>query len=331
MAVQSRPPFVAAVFAVLLAAPLAPAQLQFPQTTVDVGTVKSGQPLVRRFEFENIGKQPIGIIEAKATCACAKPRLSQWLVPPGEKAWVELDVHTLGQPAGPSAWGVRLACKCGDQVGDILLQINATLVTEVRIEPAALQLFVRDGLSAEMLVSYPEKLFAIKSVQTSSPHLRAEIDAPFRADQGSVWARLRLEVTRDYPAGRHDEFVSVYTDNASYAELKVPVTIDKSGQQRVTATPPEAVVAGQPGQNAAARVILLRDCEDQAVLIERITADDPAIQCTWAAGPGNMATLKLRYDAEKLTQRSQRSAVHIQVNQPVAQTITIPVEIRAQK
>src|SRR5262249_28395369 len=142
MAVPIRPSFVTSILAVLLTAPLAPAQLQFPHTTVDVGTVKSGQPLMRKFEFENIGKQPVGIIEAKATRARAKRKLSQWLIAPGEKASVELDVHTLGQPAGPSAWGVRLACKCGDQVGDVLLQITANLVTEVRIEPAALRLFV---------------------------------------------------------------------------------------------------------------------------------------------------------------------------------------------
>jgi hypothetical protein len=331
MAVRSRYSFAIAAFALLLAAPLAPAQLQFPHTTIDVGTVKSGQPLVRRFEFENVGQQPVGIIEAKATCACAKPKLSQWLLQPGEKAWVDLDVHTLGQPAGPSAWAVRLVCKCGEQLGEISLQINATLVTEVRVEPAALQLFVRDGLSTEMLVSYPASIFAVKSVQTTSPHLKAEIEAPFREDHGTIWARLRLEVTKDYPAGRREEFVSIYTDNAGYAELKVPVTIDKAGQERVTATPPEAVLGATAGQAPPARVILLRDFENQAVLVEKITADDPAIVCTWAAGPGNMATLKLRCDVDKLTQRPLRSAVHIQVNQPVAQTITIPVEVHGQK
>src|SRR6516164_8704992 len=88
-------------FLVLATAANARAQLHFAQTTIDAGTLYNGQPLVRKFEFINAGKHPVDIIEAKASCACARPSLSQRSLQPGEKGWVELEVHTLGQPPGP--------------------------------------------------------------------------------------------------------------------------------------------------------------------------------------------------------------------------------------
>jgi hypothetical protein len=313
----------------LLAASPAPAQLHFAEPVVHVGTVYSGQPLVRKFPFVNVGKEPVDIINIKGSCACAVPRLAKRQFAPGEEGVVEFEVHTLGQPAGPSAWGLTLTCQSGPTVTAIPLRIQAELITEVRCEPAALQLLVRDGLTATLTIHWKSSLFPrLQAVRTSAAPLQATIEPGPSCDLGGSTQRVRVAVADDYPEGRHEEIVSIYTDNPAYAELKVPVTIVKASRQRVSATPGRIMLAAPAGQPVPSRVVLLRDADNQAVQIEKITADHPALSGSWAPGPGELATLKVRVDAAVLPPAGLRSAVHVELRQPVPETLTIPVEVR---
>src|SRR5262245_46809348 len=133
----------ALAFGILLAAAsTAPAQLQFAQTTVDAGTVYSGVSLSRKFEFVNAGKQAVEILDGKASCGCLKPRWAKEPIPPGGKGTIEVDINTLSQPPGPTAWGIRLSYReSNGPVQEAFLQLNVKLVCEVSAYPAALQLF----------------------------------------------------------------------------------------------------------------------------------------------------------------------------------------------
>jgi hypothetical protein len=93
-----------------LAAP-ARAELRFAQTAVDAGEVRRGPALVERFDFVNAGATPIDVVDVKASCGCLRPRFSQSHVAPGEKGWVELDINTLSQPAGPNSWRIQVASR----------------------------------------------------------------------------------------------------------------------------------------------------------------------------------------------------------------------------
>jgi hypothetical protein len=64
---------------------------------------------------------------------------------------------------------------------------------------------------------------------------------------------------------------------------------------------------------------------DGAVAVERVEADDPAVVCTWAAGPGECATLKVAIDRAKLPAEGLRSAIHVHISKPLSETITVPV------
>jgi hypothetical protein len=320
----------------------APAQLQFVQTTIDAGTVYTGQPLVRRFEFVNVAKNAVDIVEAKASCACAKPRLGQKTLQPGEKGWVDVEVHTLGQAPGANVWSVWLVCASGSMVIESasILQIKANLISEVWIEPAALQLLTSQALAAELALN-SRKPFIIQSLATSSPHLQVEVcaaesvkaaafTAPPGAAPGSLNHKLRVQVSDDYPEGRHEEIVSIYTDDPTYRELRVPVTVVKTSKQRVSATP-ESLIFSAVGGQAASRIVLLRSGDNRPVQIAKVAADDAAVSCTWAAGPGNMTTIKVRLDAKALRPEGLRSVIHVEINQPMQQSLTIPLECRLDK
>jgi hypothetical protein len=312
----------------LLAPPSASAQLHFAEPAVNAGTVLAGKPLSGQFEFHNAGAQPIQFIDAKPSCACLKPQLPQQPVPPGGKGTIEMAVNTLGQPAGPSAWAARIQYRQGDRTAECTLVLKADLIAEVSCEPAALQLLASQTLQAQVIIkdTRPQP-FAIRSVQTTSPHLKAVAKSPDATNSGTRWA-IRIEVTDDYPDGRREEIVSIHTDDQVYRELKVPVTIVKTSRQRVSATPAEVKLEAVPGQ-AAAKVVLLRDADGQSVVIDSVTADNPVVSCSWASGPGSMATLKVRCASVSASADVLRTTLRIQVKEPVAQTLTVPVEVRA--
>lgn len=54
----------------------------------DFGKIKKGVPVTATFTFTNVGKEPIVISEAKASCGCTVPEFSKEPVAPGAKGKV---------------------------------------------------------------------------------------------------------------------------------------------------------------------------------------------------------------------------------------------------
>ena len=104
-----------------------------------------------------------------------------------------------------------------------------------------------------------------------------------------------------------------------------PLTLVKRPRQNVTASPSAVSLAAARGQAVPSRIVLLRPAGEDAVAVERVEADDPAVVCTWAAGPDNCATLKVSVDRTKLPAAGLRSAVHVHLKNPTSETITVPV------
>jgi len=146
-------------------------------------------------------------------------------------------------------------------------------------------------------------------------------------DRAGHWLRrIGLEVTKDYPEGRHEEILTIYTDDPKYAELRVAVTLVKNFQQRLVATPGDVLLSGNPGQPLPSRIILIRDRDNQEVHIDHVMTDDPSITCRWAQGPNKMATLRILVDRTRISGDSLESAVHVEVSKPIPETLTIPVK-----
>ena len=78
-------------------------------------------------------------------------------------------------------------------------------------------------------------------------------------------------------------------------------------------------------QPLPSRIVLLSGHDDQEVLVKQVLADDPAIQCHWAKGPGPRTTLKILIDPNQVKPGTLQSAVHVQLLKPEAEQLTIPV------
>ena len=149
---ENNTTLLALILLVLLVAPLR-AELRFAQPVIDAGQVRGGPILVQRFDFLNDGTQVIEITDTRAGCGCLKPRLPKHRFGPGEEGWIEVEVNTLSQPAGPNQWRVQIFYRNGDRAGEAMLQVNAHLAKEVLVEPAALNIRTEQGIVREITVT----------------------------------------------------------------------------------------------------------------------------------------------------------------------------------
>jgi hypothetical protein len=310
----------------MLAGATARAELRFAQPTADLGEVKSGPRLSQRFSFVNAGPDPVDILDLRTTCGCLKPQLTQRTYPPGEQGTLLLEVNTLSQPPGEHDWPLQVMYRLGTDVKETTLHLKARLVTEVSVQPAAMTIFAGSGLTHEMTVTDSRpKPFTVTAVQTTSPQLRADLAEAGRDAQGRWTRRIQLVLADDFPQGRHEATVSIFTDDPAYRELLVPVTIVKRPRQSVLAQPAEVTLTAVAGQPLPSRIVQVHAGDDRPVVVERVTADDDALRCQWVQGPGNRATVKVSADRQRMAGRVLKSAIHIHVRQPVRETVTIPV------
>jgi hypothetical protein len=312
----------------LLRPPVVGAELEFKEPVANAGTIYTGQPLRHRFAFTNSGPHVAEIREIQASCGCLAPRLSSRTLKPGEEATLDLEVHTLSQAEGTHAWTVHLRYQMDDQLYETVLQLNARVLTEVRVQPAAMVLSAGRTAGHQLTVTdLRSKPVKITSVQASSSRMTTKLCAPERDEAGHWLQKIDLGIGEDIPDGRYEEIVAIYTDDPKYAELRVPVTLVKRAADRLTAMPREVVLTGVAGQPLPSRIVLIRDAANQAVKIDHIMTDDPAITCRWAPGPNTMATLKIQVDRTRIHGDGLESAVHVHVSEPVPETIVIPVRV----
>jgi hypothetical protein len=318
-----------AVFALL--APKARAEVRFAEQVVQVGEVKAGAPLGREFSFRNEGPGAAELLEVRPSCGCLMPGIEQRLFQPGSAGKIRLEINSLGQPSGPHTWQLALRWRVGKEIQEVTLEVRAQIVTELTIQPAALALITSGPLTREVVLTdlRPAPLNTI-DVRTSSPRLEASLLEKTRDEAGHRSFRIALRVAGDCPEGRFDEMVDLFTSDPLYRHLKIPVNLVRQGRQRLSVLPAEVSLRLAPGQPLASQLLRVRDASNEAVVIEEVTAASPAIQCRWAPGPDNFATVRVQVDRSGLGAAHLESTIRIRVAGPVQEMLTVPVTCAAE-
>jgi hypothetical protein len=311
---------------VLLVAGAGRAQLHCERPVVPLGDVRSGAAVTHRFPLVNRGADELVIVEARSACGCLVPALEKRRLKPGEETSLGLLVNTLTQAAGPHSWPVRVAFRCGEREDELTLAVTATVVPTVSVEPAGLGITTEAGARGEIaLVDRRREPLAITVVHTTSTKLRAARGEPARDAEGRTVYTIQLDVAPDFPEGRHDETLFIFTNDADFRELKVPVTVFKKLRRSFAVTPESVSVTAAKGQPPPSCLVRLRGPDGDVIEIERVEADHPAIRCTWAVGPNNLATVKVTFDRDRIDGETLQSAIHVHIAKPAPQTLTIPV------
>jgi hypothetical protein len=302
------------------------AELRFAAPRADLGEVRSGAKLGHAFPFVNAGPAPVEILEARPGCGCLRPRLERKRYQPGEKGAVLLEVDARGESAGPHIWRLQVLYRDGGATREATLEVAARVVTEVTLQPAALTLIAGGPLAQDVLLTdlRPAPL-TLRALATSAPYLRARATERTRDGLGHWVYRIRLEFSGDCPEGRRDEELVLYTDDAEYGELKLPITLTRRPRQRVEASPGQVVFRLGPGQAGAVRWVRLADRGGAAVAVERVSADDPALICQAATGADNRPAIKIQVERGRLRGDGLDSTVRVQLSSPAGETVVIPV------
>ena len=68
----------------------------FPETSFDFGTIKSGDVVTHEFEFSNSGNADLVISEAKGSCGCTEPEYPKSPLKPDEKSKIKVTFNSNG-------------------------------------------------------------------------------------------------------------------------------------------------------------------------------------------------------------------------------------------
>jgi hypothetical protein len=296
------------------------ADLETTTPILNLGDIRGGMPLQVTFPLVNRGEAAITILEIKRGCDCLTPQLDKRLLQPGDKTTLSMAVRTLGHAEGPHAWTASVRYRMGDAERELPLAIRATIKNDVTVQPAACALFVESTLRQEVtLTDRRQPRLTVTRAQTALSAIKVEVKS-----QACGTTKIILEASAAGLApGRYSDVLSIYTNDSMYPHLQVPITLIRLSDKAVMAAPEDVKLIANGGEAIPSTLIRLRARDDQAVVIEKATADDPAVTCTWAAGPGTYATLRIRVNAT----RSLETIVRVQLREPVRETLTIPVQI----
>jgi hypothetical protein len=187
--------------------------------------------------------------------------------------------------------------RSGEKEESLTLTVTARVVTEITVEPPVLALSTDTAIAHEITVTdRRERPLDLLAVQSSLPQLRTSLGEPRRDDQGRWCRAVRVEVLPDCPEGRHEAVLHLLTNDPTYAALNVPLTVTKRSRAGVRATPEAVSLSAAGAGPLPARIVLLDSADGRPVAVERVESDDPAVRCSWAAGPGPRATLKVQID-----------------------------------
>lgn len=311
------------IVALLAVAPSARASLEAAAHAVDLGVVKGGQRIEAAFELRNAGTQALEIIDIERGCGCLAPKLDQRVLRPGEKASLRFEVRTLGQAEGSHTWNATVRYRDGAEVKKLPLALRGTVRNEITVQPAVLGLFVEKSTRHEIVIRDTRATpLRVVSAEARSAGLKiAEV-----VRDGAA-TKVVVAVDADaLPAGRHEGMVYIFTSDLDYEELQIPVTVTKGRRALVQLVPPQPEIHLPRGAAAGSALVRLRSLGGTPLRVAKAASDDPRLEMTFAAGPGNDATIRIQARAGAGGGGDAEAQVHADLEG--GETVVIPVRIR---
>ena len=314
----------------LLAAVLGadPAALTIEAPVVDLGERAANKPLVHVFRLKNTGASLLTITDVTGVCGCVRQQLGSRVLKPGDTTDLTLGINLLTQPEGPNSWKLAVRYKAdGDPptTGERVVQVVAKVKKDVSVEPVAIMLSAERAITGALTVfDRRGKPLTVTAVRVGLKDVKAEIKRVVDAD-GKRSQKIELTVTDACPVGQYADEVCIDTDDPEYRELRIPLrVVKKAPATGVAAVPGSATLRFAKDQATASALVRLRDADDREVVVEKAESDDAAVTCKWAAGPGHMATLRVRVDLSQ-ARAAGVAVVTVKLKGLTAETIRIPV------
>lgn len=316
----------AVVLAIMAFASPCRAELRLEFAAVDLGEIRAGLRWDRELVLTNTGADVAVIQEVRGSCGCLAGRVEPTAIAPGSQARLSVRLNTLGEGAGPHSWKASVRYQQAGETRQVEATFRASIVTEITVQPASLALISEGGISQSVvLTDYRLQPMKVMNVGSTARFLKTRLLDQGK-DAGGQWtAKIGIDLDQDIPAGRHDEVLSIYTDDALYSELRVPVVIFKNPPASKVTLSPSSVCFSRNEQTSS-RMVRLRGVKD--IRIEKIESQNPALACNWVSGPNDEAFIKIRADVSRL-KGSRQASVQVYLAAPATEVLTIPVLLEA--
>jgi Protein of unknown function (DUF1573) len=228
----------------MAAAPRRPA-LAFAQHMVDLGAVAPAEEVFAHFDFKNRGDETVTVTKLTPSCGCLQPELRKKVYHPGQSGHFLLRVQTANQTPGPKEYHVKVEYQDPlPRETDVVFRVNLA-ENQVFIKPRALQVYQLSDQPTtqeiDVIDRRPEALRVVRAECTRSDLAKVELLETEVDASGHTHNRIRVTIPSRLPAGRMDAVIRVYTDDATYRLLRVPLVI-QTGRQSQLVMKPRAIV-----------------------------------------------------------------------------------------
>jgi len=185
-------------------------KIQFDQTVFDFGKTSKVETVSGIFKFKNAGDGLLKIEPPKPSCGCTVASLKPDTLKSGETG--EL-AFTLSLGHYRTVMEKHIAVKSNDpQTPEVSLSIKVDYTPLYDVSPMTLMPILPLGVDntnqSATITRTDGKPLRILKLEATKPWITAKLDPDAKADSST--ARIRVEIKRNGPPGRFNEYLHVY-------------------------------------------------------------------------------------------------------------------------
>lgn len=310
-------------------APSVRAELICPEPSFNAGHLLAGKPFKHLFALNNQGKEAIHILEALPSCGCLRPTLSKTILNPGEAITLPIEIHTLTKPQGAHRFSINIRYKEAGEIKELALEVKALIQVEVEVTPAASAIFTDRAITHTFSVKdMRAKPMRIIAADSSNARVTFQIHASTLNENKESIQTITVFISELLTPGKHDLWIHLVSDDASYGEMKIPLAIVKRDGKLASAAPSRLYLEGSVGIPFGAKMVRINKAGTEPVKVDKVECSHPAFKCTWAQGPGDDATIRLLLDEKKLPPGETIAELRVLLKGHQTQSVIIPVNIQ---
>ena len=310
-------------------APSVRAELICPEPSFDAGSLLAGKPFKHSFALNNTGKEALQILETLPSCGCLRPTLSKTILNPSEEITLPIEIHTLTKPKGAHRFSINIRYKEAGEIKELTLEVKALIQVEVEVTPAASAIFTDRAISHTLSVKdMRAKPMRIVAAHSSNSQVTFQIHTSTLNENKESVQTIKVYISDLLTPGKHDLWIHLVSDDASYAEMKIPLTIVKRDGKLASAAPSRLYLEGRVGIPFGAKMVRINKAGTEPVSVDKVECSHPAFKCTWAQGPGDDATIRLLLDEKKLLPGETIAELRVLLKGNQTQSVLIPVNIQ---
>ncbi len=316
---------VAAALSIVIAVAAVPASAQdwakkmFPEVTYNFGSVVKGAKTEHHFTFKNLYRDPVHIVEIRASCGCTTPIIVTKTVDSLKEGEIIARFNTdrfTGQR------GATLTVVIDKPMpAEVQLRVDGFIRTDVTLQPGLVNFgSVTQGTPVQQSVSIDysgANNWQVTGVKTDSPYLDARILPPAPGQRRSFTLFVRLK--DDAPAGYLQDRVTLLTTDTSAPEL--PVVVEGRVLPELTVNPGSLALGAVPLGQAVTKQFVVQ--AKKPFRITGMTSEDESFAMTSDSEAKTWHMVTVTFNAKKAGKL--QGVINIQTDLSSTASTVVPV------